>query len=76
MDHVRYLEIVASIITLYAAYLIAIPKMIGLVIMCVAEMIWMIYCVLTHQYWMFGTNILLIFFNLYGIRRWIQQDVG
>ena len=79
MDHVnkiQYLQIIASILTIFSAYLIALPNILGLIIMCIAEVFWIIYCWKTGQYWMMGTNILLIFFNIYGIKRWDKQDLG
>ena len=79
MDHVsllNYIEIVASILTVYSAYLIALPNIIGLILMSIAEVLWIYYCYQNQHYWMMGTNILLIISNIYGIKRWSTQDVG
>ena len=79
MDHVsqiKYLQIIASVLTVYAAFLIAIPNIVGLFVMSLAEILWIVYCVMTEQYWLMSTNILLIGSNIYGIDRWLKQKIG
>lgn len=75
MDFLKIFEFSGSIITIIGVGLIAIPKVLGLVLLLIASIIWMFYFYITHQFFLMIQNTILLFFNIVAIYNWRKKGI-
>lgn len=70
------LEILAVISTLLAVGLIAVPKIHGLYVGCVAQTLWAIFGIIGGFYFMMSQNAVLFIINIFAILSWRKKGIG
>lgn len=70
-----YLSYLATILVLFGVYYISRPRLRGQYILVAADLTWLLYSVLTHQWALTLQSIVLIKFAVEGIRNWRREGI-
>jgi hypothetical protein len=75
MDHVKIIEIIATVLTLIGIPLMSIPRRIGMWILMVATIFWLIFAYLTSYNFFLVQNIYILFFDIYALWSWKKLGI-
>lgn len=70
------LSYLATALVLLGVYFISKLRLRGQYIMLVADVLWLLYSLLTHQWALTLQSIVLIRFSIQGIRNWKEKGIA
>ena len=70
------IEVIATILVLVGAFYISIPRVEGLVLMAIAQILWIIFGVINNHYVFTAQGIALLCFNIWGMYNWKEKGIG
>ncbi len=73
---VNFYEIVATVLTFLAVFLLAIPKRLGYIVATLSQFFWILFAINQKHYVLAFQAIVLIGVNFYGTNSWKKKGVG
>ena len=70
------LEIAVAIMTCVGVGIVALHRVEGFWILCIGQILAIVYFSTLGQYWIAGQMVILTIFNGYGIHNWNKKGVG
>jgi hypothetical protein len=75
MDHVKIIEILATILTLIGVPIISIPRRFGMWILVGGQILWSIFAYLNTHFYFLGTSIFILICDFYAIYSWKKKGI-
>lgn len=76
MDLLTVMEMLATLFVLIGVWLIGNPHILGIWLMFIAQVIWLIYSLMTDQYFLAVQSAVLFVFNVRALVNWMKKGVG
>ena len=71
-----FLEIIVAVMACIGVGIVALHRIEGFWILCIGQLLGILYFMLTKQYWFVIQMVVLTIFNGYGIYNWNKKGVG
>lgn len=75
MDHVKIIEILATVFTLIGVIFVCIPKKIGIYFIILGSILWIIFSIISKYQFLFLQNFFVLILNCYGIYSWKKRGI-
>ncbi len=75
MDHVKIIEILATIFTLIGVIFVCIPKKIGIYFIILGSIIWIIFSIIYNYQFLFLQNFFVLILNIYALYSWKKRGI-
>ena len=76
MELTAQMEIAAAVIACVGVWYVGTPRLFGVWLMFVAQVIWLPYAFMTKQYFLAIQCLALFILNIRCIKRWKNQNIG
>jgi nicotinamide riboside transporter PnuC len=75
MDHVKIIEILATVFTLIGVIFVCIPKKIGIYFIILGSIIWIIFSIIYNYQFLFLQNFFVLILNIYALYSWKKRGI-
>lgn len=75
MDHVKTVEIFATLFTLVGVIFVCIPKKIGIYFIILGSILWVVFSGICNHQFLFLQNFFVLILNIYALYSWKKRGI-